>query len=118
MRRRKDHALEFAEDDGERLDIWQRLSRVLVALFMLAAIGAALSMFWPQVDEHRALDRELMNLVSKRDELEARRDRLEARLEWLRTDAAYLEAIARDRLDMAKEGEIIIRIDRGEGGDD
>ena len=119
MRKRKDHALEFAEDggDGERLDIWQRLSRVLVALFMLVLIGLALSMFWPQIDQHRALDQQVMNLTLKRDELQGQRDRLEKRLEWLATDAAYLETIARDRLDMAKEGEVIIRIDRGQAGE-
>ena len=80
---------------------------------MLVLIGLALSMVWPQIDQHRALDQQVMNLTLKRDELQGQRDRLEKRLEWLATDAAYLETIARDRLDMAKEGEVIIRIDRG-----
>jgi cell division protein FtsB len=51
----------------------------------------------------------------ERDEAQGRRDLLASRLEWLRTDANFLETIARDRLDLYRDGEFIIRIDRGDG---
>jgi cell division protein FtsB len=113
LRRKAYHALELDEEDG-RLDIWQRLSRVLFAVFLLALMGGALSMFWPQLDRHRELDAQLTRLTVERDEAQARRDLLASRLEWLRTDANYLETIARDRLDLYRDGEFIIRIDRGD----
>ena len=71
-------------------------------------------MFWPQLDRHRELDAQLMRLTVERDEAYGRRDHLAARLEWLRTDAHFLETIARDRLDLYRDGESIIRIERGD----
>ncbi|MEM8955089.1 MAG: septum formation initiator family protein [Verrucomicrobiota bacterium] len=119
MKQRPHHALEFGEDDEGRLDIWQRLGRVLFAVFLVVLMGGALSMFWPQIDRHRELDAQLTRLTVERDEALVERDMLASRLEWLRTDANYLETIARDRLDLYREGEVVIRIDRGseEAGD-
>lgn len=102
------------DDEGRGPDIWQRLSRVLFAVFLLVLMAGVLSMFWPQIDRHRELDAQLTRLTVERDEALAKRDLLASRLEWLRTDAQYLETIARDRLDLYRDGETVIRIDRGE----
>ncbi len=94
-------------------DIWQRLSRVLLVIVFLLAMAGIVSLFWPEVERQRSLDEEMRGLGLIRDAKQKQRDQLTARLEWMRTDPEYLETIARDRLDLYREGESIIRIEDG-----
>ncbi len=103
-------------DEDDRPDIWQRLSRVLVTVLFLLVMAVILSLFLPEVEKQREIDSELAELEGVRDAMRERRQKLAARLEWMKTEPEYLEAIARDRLDLFKPGELILRIERAPDG--
>ena len=103
-------------DDDERPDIWQRLSRLLLAVLFLLVMAVILTLFLPEMDKQRELEAELAELEGVRDAMLYRRQKLAARLEWMKTEPEYLETIARDRLDMHKDGELILRIERAPDG--
>jgi cell division protein FtsB len=63
------------------------------------------------IDEQLVMRTKLDQLKSERDSLQAERDKLLRRMEWIKSDNAYLETAARDRLHLQKEGEYILRFE-------
>ena len=93
-------------------DIWQRLSRGMEVLLYILLIAGVLRVFQPETEKQRKLDTELAQVLALKAEREARVADLRQEYELLKTDREYLETIARDRLDKAREGEYIVRIER------
>lgn len=92
--------------------VWQRLNRVLRALLALAFILVIISLFIPQYKrlmQSQADIEQLQAQVTEQKMLLARQTR---EVNLLKTDAGYLETIARDRLDLMKEGETIFRVEQ------
>jgi cell division protein FtsB len=91
--------------------VWQRLNRLLRILLCIAIWLVIVSLFVPPYKKlsqgHSDIDR-LQNLRDEQKALLARQTREVA---LLKTDATYLETIARDRLDMMKDGETIFRLE-------
>ena len=81
---------------------------VLVAMGCVAI--AVLSI--PQIRELRQLEGELREAENLERGVLDTKDRKTRELTALRDDPAYLELIARDRLDLHREGETIFRIER------
>jgi cell division protein FtsB len=118
---------EFFDDDGDffaddeeqaglpRRDMWQRLSQLMVACLFVLVLAGILRVFWPEIQRHRELSAETRRLETIRDDKLARVAELQRQNEWMMTDREYLESIARDRLDMAHENEVVVRIDRESG---
>lgn len=98
----------------EEETIWQTLSRITVTLIIVAALGVALTFFIPELDHQKALDRDINRLELERQAALDKRDFLRKELRLLNDDPDYLEIKARDRLDMYREGENILRIEGGE----
>lgn len=99
------------------LDVWQRLTRVLV-VGAFAGLGVLVfSFFSPEWNKLRLQDEANSGLEMRRDALlEEKMEKLEERRRG-DADREYLELIARDRLNLQLPGETIIRIDRdGEAG--
>ncbi len=91
--------------------IWQKLNRVLRALLALALMLMIVSLFIPQqkrLTRSRSENDALRAQLSEQKGLLARQTR---EVHLLRTDPVYLETIARDRLDLMKEGETIFRLE-------
>ena len=91
--------------------IWQRLNRILRVLLFIAIWLIVVSLFVPpynKLQQSRADIDRLQAIVNEQKTLLARQTR-EANL--LKTDVTYLETIARDRLDLMKEGETIFRLE-------
>ena len=91
--------------------IWQQLNRVLRALLAVAFLLVIVSLFVPQ---HKRLTQsrgEIDKLQAKVTEQKILLTRQTREVNLLRTDAGYLETIARDRLDLMKEGETIFRLE-------
>lgn len=63
------------------------------------------------MDEQLAMRTKLDQLKIERDSLKAGRDKLLRRMEWIKSDNAYLETAARDRLHLQKEGEYVLRFE-------
>ena len=113
-RREYRQSVEFF-DDEERLDVWQTLSRFLLLIVFLLVMAGILSMFWPEIQRQRDIEAEIERLTAKRDSLLSKKKALTGQVEWMRSDPEYLEMIARDRLDLQKDGEHIFRIRREDG---
>ncbi|MEO5721413.1 MAG: septum formation initiator family protein [Chthoniobacterales bacterium] len=92
--------------------IWQQLNRVLRALLVIAFLLVIVSLFIPQykkLTQSRGEIEGLQTLVSEQKMLLARQTR---EVNLLKTDPGYLETIARDRLDLMKEGETVFRLEQ------
>jgi cell division protein FtsB len=92
--------------------IWQRLNRVLRALLAVAFILVVVSLFLPQhkkLTQSRSEIEALQAQVGDQKMLLARQTR---EVNLLKTDPGYLEMIARDRLDLMKDGETIFRLEQ------
>ena len=92
--------------------IWQRLNRILRALLAVAFILVVVSLFLPQhkkLTQSRSEIETLQAQVADQKVLLARQTR---EVNLLKTDPGYLELIARDRLDLMKEGETIFRLEQ------
>ena len=91
--------------------IWHSLNRVLVAAIILAVLIAAGIVFIPVLKkraEANAHIAQLQEKIATQRTILARRSR---EVELLKNDPEYIELIARDRLDVMKEGETIIRLE-------
>lgn len=91
--------------------VWQRLNRILFVLLFLAVWLGIVSLFFPpyqrMVTARGEID-QLQTQVNSQKQILARANREVA---LLKTDPIYLETIARDRLDLMKEGETIFRLE-------
>jgi cell division protein DivIC len=91
--------------------VWQRLNRVLRALLVMAIVLVIVSLFVPpykKLAQSRVEIEGLQSQVNDQKMLLARQTR---EVNLLKTDPVYLETIARDRLDLMKEGETIFRLE-------
>ncbi len=91
--------------------VWQRLNSILRVLLALAALLVIVSLFLPpykKLGQSRAEIENLQTQVNEQKTLLARQTR---EVNLLKTDPAYLEVMARDRLDLMKEGETIFRLE-------
>jgi cell division protein FtsB len=91
--------------------IWQRLNRILFTLLFLAVWLGIISLFVPPYKQLQAARSELDTLQAQRDQQKMLLTRANREVNWLKTDPAYLETIARDRLDLMKEGETVFRLE-------
>ena len=114
----QDHPdLPLPSENGENVptaNIWQRLSRVMeVVIFVLLGL-AVYKLFGPEIDRRAELQSEVNRLTAIVEEKEEIAGRLSTEHRLLKTDKEYLETVARDRLNLQREGEYIIRIESGE----
>ncbi len=108
-------SLHYAEGGSKpRSDLWRRLSRVMEAVIYVLLALAALKLFGPEWTRREELVAEKRRLDQIRDQREAEVLRLRQEHRLLKTDKGYLETVARDRLNLQREGEHIVRIERPE----
>jgi cell division protein FtsB len=94
---------------------WNALNRVLLTLVIVSGIASLVLWFYPEVARR---DQMAHNLLREREELTAQqtlRKQREREVYLLENDKEYIETIARDKLDMMKEGETIFRLDPSKG---
>jgi cell division protein FtsB len=91
--------------------VWQRLNTILRFFLAVAVVLVIVSLFLPpykKLGQGRAELENLQNQVNDQKMLLARQTR---EVNLLKTDPTYLETMARDRLDLMKEGETIFRLE-------
>ncbi|MGH8094273.1 MAG: FtsB family cell division protein [Chthoniobacterales bacterium] len=91
--------------------IWQRMNHVLRVLLVLAVWLLIISFFLPpykKLNQSRAEIEQLQSQLTEQKTLLARQTR---EVTLLKSDPTYLETIARDKLDLMKEGETIFRLE-------
>ncbi len=91
--------------------VWQRLNRILRVLLVLAVWLVIVSLFVPPYKRLVQSRAEIDNLQEQVNEQQTLLSRQTREVNMLKTDATYLETIARDRLDLMKEGETIFRLE-------
>jgi cell division protein FtsB len=96
--------------------LWQRLNRVLGVLLVLAIWLVIVSLFVPPYKKLTRSRAEIDNLQAQVNEQKILLTRQTREVKLLQTDTTYLETIARDRLDLMKEGETIFRLEPGQDG--
>jgi len=90
--------------------IWDRLTRVVLALIVLAsALGIAL-WYRPVVQENQRMRQEKLELERRIEKEVETTKKLEASLHALQ-DAATVERLARERLSYARPGENVIHFE-------
>lgn len=89
--------------------IWQQLNRILRVLLGIAFVLVIVSLFVPQHKRLAQSRAEIDNLQAQVTEQKMLLARQTREVNLLKTDPSYLETIARDRLDLMKEGETIFR---------
>lgn len=102
---------EFDGPETDRPNFLARLVRLNRYLLALLVIPAAVLYFRPPLKEQEAARAKLAEVTTRRDELKADAERLQRKLELIKTDPEYLESMARDRLNLQKDGEIILRFE-------
>jgi cell division protein FtsB len=91
--------------------VWQRWNRVLLLLLLLAVWLVIVSLFVPPYKKLKIGHADIDKLQAQRDEQQVSLSKQTREVNLLKTDPAYLETIARDRLDLMKEGETIFRVE-------
>ena len=91
--------------------VWQRLNRVLRVLLFVAGWLVIVSLFVPPYKRMSQGRAEIDNLQAQVNEQKTLLSHQTREVNLLKTDATYLETIARDRLDLMKEGETIFRLE-------
>ncbi|MEX2579024.1 MAG: septum formation initiator family protein [Verrucomicrobiales bacterium] len=100
--------------NGKRPNIWRSLSRLAEVVIYVLLILVVYKLFGPELDRQEELKAELKQLNRIESEKQAKVVRLRQEHRLLKTDKEYLETVARDRLNLQREGEFIMRIEREE----
>lgn len=82
-----------------------------LALLLTFIVPVLFLKFRPPLQQERAAQEQLDKLVARRDALREKRDQLQTKNDLIRRDKDYLEVMARDRLQMQKDGELILRFE-------
>jgi cell division protein FtsB len=91
--------------------VWQRLNSILRVLLAVAVVLVIVSLFLPpykKLEQGRTEIDTLQSQVNDQKILLARQTR---EVNLLKTDPTYLETMARDRLDLMKDGETVFRLE-------
>lgn len=94
------------------LNIWQRMSRIMEIVIYVLLILVFVRLFAPELEKQKDLQTELEKLQATKLEKETKVDRLRREHSNLINDRKYLDAVARDRLNLQREGEYVIQIER------
>ena len=101
----------YAIPAAERRGLLSGLVRMNRYLLLLLIIPAGIIGFWPDYKELEQAQHRLGVLELQRDTAKGKSARLEKKLELIKTDPEYLEAMARDRLQLQKDGEKVFRFE-------
>ena len=91
--------------------VWQRLNSLLKVLLALALWLVGMSLFVPPYKKLSAARADADNLQAQVADQKILLAKQTREVSWLKNDPTYLEAIARDRLDLMKEGETVFRLE-------
>lgn len=91
--------------------IWDKLTRVVIGLLLLAFLVAVGVWYLPLIQHNARMRKEVMRLDAQvAKEAEARKQ-LNAEVEALSNDPKAIERLAREKLGYAKPGETVIRFE-------
>ncbi len=82
-------------------------------LVLIAGAGLVLTGLWfyPQLMRIDEMEKSLAEKEAERDSLSLLLQQQQREEQWLKTDPAYVELLARERLGLMKDGETVFRLD-------
>jgi cell division protein DivIC len=94
-------------------DDWIRsfLNKIVYLLIIIAAFILLICWFLPLVKEQQRQQLALQALKQQVEQERAKYNKESKKLSLLQNDPAYIEILARDKLDLMKPGETIFRMD-------
>jgi cell division protein FtsB len=96
------------------LGIWDKLTKAVVFLLILAAMVAVAVWYLPLIKQNERLRQEIFRLEGETVKQEEMARRNKASIEALRNDPKTVERFAREKLGLAKPGETVIRFEEPE----
>jgi cell division protein FtsB len=91
--------------------VWQRLNTILRFFLVIATVLVIVSLFLPPYKKLTQSRSEIENLQTQVNEQKTLLARQTREVNLLKTDPTYLETLARDRLDLMKDGETVFRLE-------
>ena len=98
------------------LGIWDKLTKAVVFLLIIAALLAVTVWYLPLIKQNERMRAEILRLegeVTKEKKIAMRR---KVNIEALRNDPETVERYAREKLGLAKPGETVIRFEEPDPG--
>ncbi len=92
-------------------NIWSTLIHITQGLTVVALISVLMLFFLPVIQKTHRLQQEKAAYQHRITEAQEQQQQLLLETEHLKNDPAYVEHIARDKLNMGKPGETILRFD-------
>src|ERR1700712_1770977 len=90
------------------LGIWGKLTRVVIGLVVIAALGIVWLWYLPLIKQNERMRRNLLTLDNQFQKEKAAQKQMNASMETLRYDTNAIERLAREKLRYAKPGETVI----------
>lgn len=107
---------DYKQPKQEQDGVWNFLNRLVVVLLAFVLIAGIIGVFLPKFRQQKemvARQEDLKRQIAEQNALLALHTRQE---DWLK-DPDYVATLARDRLDLMKPGETIIRLEPGPSSD-
>ena len=93
------------------LGIWDKLTKVVVGLLLLAGLLFVGAWYLPLIHENTRMRAEILLLDQQLQAEQEKSRQLQAQIEALRNDPKTVERLAREDLGYAKPGETVIRFE-------
>lgn len=107
----EDYSIERYRSDGP--SAWQRWNRRLLIIIFLCLGIISWRLFVPELKRNHEIDTELNGMRAQMERESETNRQLTREVGWLTdpADPSYLETIARDKLQAAKPGETVVRLE-------
>ena len=93
------------------LNIWDKLTRVVVFLLFVAGVLAVFFWYLPLIQQNQRYRKEIFALDAKIQEEERLARQLKASVDAVQNDPRTVERLARERLGFARTNETVIRFE-------
>ena len=93
------------------LGIWDKLTRAVVFLLIIAALIAVAVWYLPLIKQNERMRAEILRLEQEVAAEEQTAERRKLAIEAMRNDPETVERYAREKLGLAKAGETVIRFE-------
>jgi len=91
--------------------IWDKLSRVVVTLLVLAALVWVAVLYFPLMHQNEAMRQQIIELDQRIEHEETVNRALRLEIDSLQSDPKTVERLAREQLGLARPNETVIRFD-------
>jgi cell division protein DivIC len=92
-------------------NIWATLVHITQGITVFVLLSGLMLFFMPVIEQTQALQKKRAALQLQIASEEDRQKQLQIQMEHMKSDPAYVEHIARDRLGMGRPGETVLRFD-------